>query len=282
VNIQLYRDEQLVHQQPDVELPWEANKDHFRKVPLPGKRFNRLRVEVTRFHSQGGGLAEIQVMRDGKNLALDSMVKASAAYSHTYSADRAIDGHTSSVTRGHYWLLPNGQTGWIDLYLVRPDWMWLTPLGGTVKKTDGGIALTGPGRGDAEGAVAILPQDLSANFFVRGELYRTGPWAGLVIAHDPETERYISIYARPNDRAFYVYRHEGRARWAAGKLAIPGPPDATWVPFSVARKGNAFAIKIGKTSQLFEAPEGWQGPRFGIKTYHNSSIHIRNLEVIKE
>ncbi|MCY3022999.1 MAG: hypothetical protein NTW87_28820 [Planctomycetota bacterium] len=114
-----------VYAAKDLKVPWDANKDTFLEVPLPPKPFTSVRVEVTAFHGSGGGLAEVQVMRGGTNLALGRPVTSSPdqpAPGHP-GAEALTDGITTSAEYGKgYWCLPDATPGSAEIVLkeVRP------------------------------------------------------------------------------------------------------------------------------------------------------------------
>jgi hypothetical protein len=100
-------------------LPWQSGKDTHVRIDLPALAFDRVRVEVARFRGQGGGLAEIQLLQGGRNVAAGKPARASAAYSPAYSAARVTDGNHSSARQGKgYWLLPDRQSGWVEIDLA--------------------------------------------------------------------------------------------------------------------------------------------------------------------
>jgi hypothetical protein len=104
----------------DVQIPWEANKDTSvtNEVPV-GIIFSKVRVEVTKWEGNGGGLSEIQVLdANGKNMADHCKAIASGQYNSYYTPDNATDGTTSSGAP-EYWQLPNGKAGWIEISLTK-------------------------------------------------------------------------------------------------------------------------------------------------------------------
>ena len=109
-----------VYAAKDLKMLWDPNKDIVLEVPLPPKPFTSVRVEVTAFHGTGGGLAEVQVLRGGTNLALGRPVTSSPdqpAPGHP-GAETLTDGITTSAEYGKgYWCLPDGTPGWAEIVL---------------------------------------------------------------------------------------------------------------------------------------------------------------------
>lgn len=121
----LLRDGATVWRKDLITLPWSPDQDTSVAVPIPSERFDRVRVEIVNFAPhEGGGLAEIQVLQGGKNLARDCPTIASGAFDERFHGDHVTDGITTSAFGSDgYWLLPDHSTGWIevDLALPRPE-----------------------------------------------------------------------------------------------------------------------------------------------------------------
>jgi hypothetical protein len=109
-----------------VDLPWKQSEDTFSTVDVPPMRFDIVRVEIVKWRGYSGGLAEIEVWRDGKNVALHQQTRASGAADRLTLAARATDGVTSSNSyKDGYWLLPDNQAGWIEISLAKPAYQEL-------------------------------------------------------------------------------------------------------------------------------------------------------------
>jgi len=118
--VSLWSDGQEVWKQEDVKVAWAANEDHSVSLPLPGIRFDRLRVDITECVKFGGGLSEIEVLKDGRNLALGCPVLASGELDARFPATSVVDGVIgSSVWALGYWLADSTHA-WVeaDLSLV--------------------------------------------------------------------------------------------------------------------------------------------------------------------
>jgi hypothetical protein len=120
-NVILSRAGSPVWRSDKVDLPWERNKDTSVSLEVPAGQFDVVRVEVVKWKGYSGGLAEIEVWRGGKNVALRMPTRASAAADTRTVSSRVTDGvRTSSAYKEGYWLLPDKQAGWIEIDLARP------------------------------------------------------------------------------------------------------------------------------------------------------------------
>lgn len=120
-NVVLYQGTRPVWRSDEVTLPWERNNDTFAVVHAPAVKFDIVRVEITKWRGYSGGLSEIEVWQDGKNVALRRPTRASSAVDAQTTSAKVTDGVTSSLGyKNGYWLLPDNQTGWIEISLVEP------------------------------------------------------------------------------------------------------------------------------------------------------------------
>ncbi|HET6884539.1 MAG TPA: protein kinase [Pirellulales bacterium] len=122
-----------------LEVPWSPGEDRSVAIDLPPKRFDRVRVEVTKWQNRGGGLAEIQILSaDGRNLALDCPAVASGIADNGRSGRHVTDGILSSqAERVGYWLLPDQRRGWVEIDLACLD----TIYGGACRQLGLALAL---------------------------------------------------------------------------------------------------------------------------------------------
>ena len=107
-----------------MEIDWSGDADTKAVVKIPKQNFaiDRVRVTVLEWYAGGGGLAELELMRDGVNIAPKCAVSVSAFLQNDqrFGAKRLIDGITSSKeSLVGYWLLPNDKPGWAELKLPR-------------------------------------------------------------------------------------------------------------------------------------------------------------------
>ena len=89
---------------------------------MPQILADSVRVEVTAWHGESGGLAEVEVLdKAGENLTGGAKVIASTEHhpGDPRSGATLIDGITESATeKVGYWLLRNGREGWADIRLL--------------------------------------------------------------------------------------------------------------------------------------------------------------------
>ncbi|HJT31028.1 MAG TPA: NPCBM/NEW2 domain-containing protein [Pirellulales bacterium] len=120
-NLSLVREGQEVWRQDQIALPWSAERDENVSINVPNLRFDRVRVEITKWEQASGGLAEIEVYRGEANLARGCPATACAQLNSRFTADKLTDG----IVTGYFdsfWLLPDRMPGWaeIDLSLAEP------------------------------------------------------------------------------------------------------------------------------------------------------------------
>lgn len=123
-NVRLLAGGREVWSQENLPLPWSPDEDLSRTMILPSVRFERVRIEITKWEQSGGGLSEIEVLSaEGRNLAYGQPAVASGIFGARFAAGRVVDGvNASADAESGYWLLPDNSTGWIevDLSLPRP------------------------------------------------------------------------------------------------------------------------------------------------------------------
>jgi len=108
----------LVGSLPDQALPWSPTLDMSQTFPVPAARFDRVRVDVKRWQGVTGGLSEIQLLFNGRNVLQGATVRASGAYGPAFAANRVTDGITTSAVSGRgFWLLPIGVPAWVEVML---------------------------------------------------------------------------------------------------------------------------------------------------------------------
>ena len=109
----------------NIEVPWEPREDTQLVLPIPtDSRFDVVRVEIKAFHGRGGGLAEIQVFENEKNIAIGRRATASASIDrgsyYRLVPENVTNGTTSGRGYSGYWQLPDGATGWVEVDLTEP------------------------------------------------------------------------------------------------------------------------------------------------------------------
>lgn len=119
LKIELLRNGQAVQTIEKVAIPWDAKKDKSVEVKINPIRFDRLRVFVLEHKGLGGGLAEVQVFKGNRNLALGAPCVASSIMEDHFPASCITDGSTTSrVHRVGYWLLHHDVPGYIEIDLA--------------------------------------------------------------------------------------------------------------------------------------------------------------------
>lgn len=101
-----------------VLLPWKPEAPAGRAVYPPHVRFDQIRVDVTKFRGNGGGLGEIEVFDGTINVASNSSVIANEYYRNDgrFYPSNVIDGNKTG--QSGFWLLNNGKKGWVLVDLV--------------------------------------------------------------------------------------------------------------------------------------------------------------------
>ena len=122
LNLILYNGAVEVWRRDGLEMPWEPDKDLSLHVAVPEISIDRIRVEILDFVKHGGGLAEIEYLKSGKNVARGCRATASNYWekNKNYLPGAVTDGNTSSaIHEVGYWLLENDHGGWIEVHLAR-------------------------------------------------------------------------------------------------------------------------------------------------------------------
>ncbi|HEY3899847.1 MAG TPA: hypothetical protein VGM54_14605 [Chthoniobacter sp.] len=99
-----------------VVLAWDKKKNVKTTLDVPAVRADTLRIEVTEAVNDRGGLAEIEYLIDGKNIAEGCPVTASGIWENNndYAPRMVTDGNTNT-----FWLLPDKvKDGWIQIKLT--------------------------------------------------------------------------------------------------------------------------------------------------------------------
>ena len=123
-DVTLYSVTKAVWEKKGIEVPWKPGTDCSVSIDVPaGLRFDRVRVNITKWVGLGGGLSEIQVFDGRKNIAEHCRATASGFWKDgngSHPPERLTDGNTSSeVFAKGYWLLPDSQPGWAEIDLTK-------------------------------------------------------------------------------------------------------------------------------------------------------------------
>lgn len=119
-NIALKLGNVIVWQKKDLKLNWRRRGKSPTIIALPKRRFDRVRIDVLKEELRFGGLSEIEVVSKGINLARGRPVDASDFHGLDYNPRTVTDGVNHSFALGGYWVLPEKQTGWIEVDLAGP------------------------------------------------------------------------------------------------------------------------------------------------------------------
>jgi len=122
-DVTLYSGGRIASKQDRIELPWAPGADLSVERELPRVPFDRLRVAVAAREGQYAGLAELQILEVGTNLALDCPALGSGCFDRRRCESRVTDGLVSSAAENiGYWILPVAQTpGWVEIDLACLD-----------------------------------------------------------------------------------------------------------------------------------------------------------------
>lgn len=122
VHITLYLGPREIWRRSGIVMPWEPYQPANLSLELPKLSFDRIRIELPDWHESGAGLAEVEVLKEGKNLAPAAVVLASETQYTPLESGRDLDPlnildgdrEARSDLKG-FWLLPERTAGWIEL-----------------------------------------------------------------------------------------------------------------------------------------------------------------------
>lgn len=120
INVIMITDGKEIFRKNDIELPWESGKDTHVSLVVPTTATDTLRVEVTESVNGNPGLAEIEFVRDGKNLARKRRVKVNGVWEENSkcTGETLTDGiTTSSKHLVGYWCAPVQEMAWAEIKL---------------------------------------------------------------------------------------------------------------------------------------------------------------------
>jgi len=236
----LYSGERIAWRQERVELPWAPGDDSSVELPLPQMVFDRLRIDVTPREGQHGGLAEVQILQAGKNLARDCPMLGSGCYDLRRCESRVTDGIVSSAVENvGYWILPlPQQPGWveIDLACLDPEYgAACRRLGLSLALVDGDWrrGLLWLARGDDRTLRRLAQIDRQEMYDTPEQLAVAEAWWDLAGQADGEIRNRLLA------RSLWWYRralsklHEFRKTQVQARLdeALPGLPERDYLFF---------------------------------------------------
>lgn len=114
-NVHLFRGNKAIWSRMAVAVAWQAGSSPSTTISIPGVAFDRVRVEVVKWQGVGGGLDEIRVIKEGRNISTNAKTAASGFFDNRFNPSTVTDGIIESNSPKGYWLLPDGVAGWIDL-----------------------------------------------------------------------------------------------------------------------------------------------------------------------
>jgi hypothetical protein len=119
-NVLLRRGGKTIWEKKNLAVAWDANSNPKTTLDIPAQRFDVLRVEITKWKGACAGLAEIQLYRNERNIALGRPARASDLYDPTIcTPEMAVDGLIDEKQDGKgYWLIRH-PPGWIEIDFSR-------------------------------------------------------------------------------------------------------------------------------------------------------------------
>ncbi|MFH0937755.1 MAG: hypothetical protein V1899_00490 [Planctomycetota bacterium] len=127
-NISLFQGSKIIWEKKELPVKWESGKDCATELRLPPIAFDRIRVEITKWYSMGGGLAEIEIWKGATNIARGCLVMASSVYRERSTIQSVTDGITTSAHYGKgYWRLSKGAAGWVEVDFTKKSPVNTTP-----------------------------------------------------------------------------------------------------------------------------------------------------------
>ncbi|QDU51279.1 hypothetical protein Pan110_36430 [Gimesia panareensis] len=101
-----------------TRIPWDQDAPACQTLNPPAVRFDQIRVDVTQYRGNGGGLGEIEVFDNKINVASNCSVVASEYWEDNpkHHPTNLTNGDNSGATG--YWLLNNRKNGWALVDLV--------------------------------------------------------------------------------------------------------------------------------------------------------------------
>jgi hypothetical protein len=124
INVVLITKDKEVFRKDGIIIPWERGQDKFVSVIVPSVATDTVRVEIVESVNERPGLAEIEFVRNGKNLARKRSVKVNGVWeSHPgVTGDTLTDGVTTSSKHQYgYWCSPDKEKAWAEVQVKTRD-----------------------------------------------------------------------------------------------------------------------------------------------------------------
>lgn len=189
----------------------------------------------------------------------------------------AIQEQLDSVTRGDFLTDTEARTTGTDLMgegrSLRVERCAL-PLGGTLTREKGEITLRGPGTGDVQNCVAVIPQPIPVGSSVRGSITAQAKWCGFAIAATEKGDVFHSFYGEPAGTCS-LFSHTGATRTSLGIGAIAvAIPIGQSVRFTITHKAaKSWDVMVGAASYRLDVANG--GDCWGLTTYAGAAVSMK-------
>lgn len=122
-SIALFRGEDRIWRKRKVELEWDREgEEASTSIDLPVDDLEDLRIEIEllEWYGRGGGFAEIEVLRSGKNIAKRAKISATASLAGSNGrVENLVDGDHTSTVYGTYWLAADSAGSVVTLDFAR-------------------------------------------------------------------------------------------------------------------------------------------------------------------
>jgi hypothetical protein len=119
VSVFLLSENKVIWQKTNIDLGWDAQKNIPTKIKLPATKYDKVKLILTPRMPGIVGLAEVEVYRNGRNIALGRPVRANAEYGRNLcTPEMAVDGiNFDKSDGGGYWMSPvdGKKPGWIEI-----------------------------------------------------------------------------------------------------------------------------------------------------------------------
>ena len=115
INVALLLHGRTVWHRNGIAIEWKADKCMSIELRPTAAIANSVRVEIVKWHGNGGGIAEIQAFVGDKNLCLGGRALVSASYDSGFPASNVIDGNVDLPGYKGYWVLPDNRPGWAEV-----------------------------------------------------------------------------------------------------------------------------------------------------------------------
>lgn len=114
INVILSEGGREVWKQKGLKLTWNPDKQTKDEFDIPAIKWDKIRIEVAELVNQRGGLAEVEVLRGGKNILLGATAVASGYWETNpkHAPTTLTDGLQET-----FWLLNDRQEGWAEISL---------------------------------------------------------------------------------------------------------------------------------------------------------------------